>query len=106
MYQLVQRTRMGVVDIPKGKRSDGKIRMKTPGRILVCTPSNVAADEICNRIRMTGVNVVRLMALSKEDMPSPVEELCVHVQALRLLSDKNRQVRVRRQVVVRDVNDA
>ena len=106
VYQLVQRTHAHIVDVPKGKRGDAKAKLKTPGRILVCTPSNVAADEICRRIHMTGVNVVRLMALSKEEMVSPVEELCVHAQALRLLSDESKDVRSHRRVAMRGVNDA
>ena len=51
----------------------------------MCAPSNVAADEICSRIHHTGVNVVRLMAVSKENMQSPIQELCVHVKAMELM---------------------
>ena len=63
--------------------------MKLPGRVLVCAPSNVAADEICQRIHQTGVNVVRVMALSKQDQPSTVEDLCVHVLARKKLEEED-----------------
>ena len=64
-------------------------KLKLPGRVLVCAPSNVAADEICQRIHRTGVKVVRVMALSKQDQPSPVENLCVHVLARKKLEEED-----------------
>ena len=90
MYQLVQRHKANIRDIPrknKKYKNDPKClwKFKTPGPILVCAPSNVAADEICSRIHHTGVNVVRLMAVSKENMQSPIQELCVHVKAMELM---------------------
>ena len=90
VYNLVKRHKEKIRDIPrkyKHYKDDPAYqwRFKTPGPVLVCTPSNVAADEICGRIHKTGVNVVRLMAVSKEAMPSPVEKLCVHVLAKELL---------------------
>ena len=97
---MVQRTHNQIPDVPKKKYADSaalKGKLTYPGRVLVCAPSNVAADEICGRINRTGVNVVRLMAVSKEEMPSPVEELCVHVQAWELLEDET-DIRSRRRV--------
>lgn len=80
IYFLIQRHRAGIKDVPL----DGS-KPTLPGNILVCTPSNVSADEICLRIAMTGVKVVRLMASSRETDPSPIEELCVHYRARKLL---------------------
>lgn len=93
MYNLVKRHKENVRDIPrkyKAYKDDPKHlwQFKTPGPVLVCTPSNVAADEICGRIHRTGVNVVRLMAVSKENMESPVQELCVHVKAMELMKQE------------------
>lgn len=61
--------------------------------MLVCTPSNVSADEICVRIAATGVKVVRLMAASREDQKSPIDELCVHVRARNILMERDAEFR-------------
>ena len=82
------RHRSGVKDYPL----DGS-KPTLPGRILVCTPSNVSADEICVRIAATGVKVVRLMAASREDMKSPIDELCVHVRAKNMLMERDAEFR-------------
>lgn len=92
VYQLVTRTHKNIPDIPKENKYDYGVSSraylyKKPGPVLVTVPSNVAADEICKRIHRTGVNVVRLMAVAKQDQPSPVEELCVHVQAMKLMEE-------------------
>ena len=94
VYQLVQRARQNLSDIPKSHKEDYGDPKKaylyySPGPILVCAPSNVAADEICSRIQRTGVKVVRYMARSKQDLPSPIEDLCVHVQAKHLIDELN-----------------
>ena len=88
MYYLVMRHRNGVKDYPL----DGS-RATLPGRVLVCTPSNVSADEICVRIAATGVKVVRLMAASREDQKSPIDELCVHVRARNILMERDAEFR-------------
>ena len=88
VYYLVMRHRNGVKDYPL----DGS-RATLPGRVLVCTPSNVSADEICVRIAATGVKVVRLMAASREDQKSPIDELCVHVRARNILMERDAEFR-------------
>ena len=95
----MRRTREKIPDVPKKHNTTNTAAEKPsyPGRVLVCAPSNVAADEICRRISLTGVNVVRLMAISKEEMISPVQELCVHVKAWERLKDDN-DVHSRRRV--------
>lgn len=100
------RARQGYSDIPKSHKEDYGDPEKaylynSPGPVLVCAPSNVAADEICSRIHRTGVNVVRYMARSKQELPSPVEDLCVHVLANRNLDEdhsEHKEIRRQRQV--------
>jgi regulator of nonsense transcripts 1 len=50
------------------------------GQVLVCAPSNVAVDQLCERIHRTGLKTVRLTAKSREDVESPVGFLSLHQQ--------------------------
>ncbi|CAO1597754.1 ATP-dependent RNA helicase [Xanthoria calcicola] len=50
------------------------------GQILVCAPSNVAVDQLCERIHKTGLKTVRVTAKSREDVESPVGFLSLHEQ--------------------------
>ncbi|KAI9834353.1 MAG: hypothetical protein M1826_004279 [Phylliscum demangeonii] len=50
------------------------------GQVLVCAPSNVAVDQLCERIHRTGLKSVRLTAKSREDVESPVGFLSLHEQ--------------------------
>ncbi|KAI3710246.1 hypothetical protein L2E82_40023 [Cichorium intybus] len=43
--------------------------------VLVCAPSNVAVDQLAEKISATGLKVVRLCANSREAVSSPVEHL-------------------------------
>jgi regulator of nonsense transcripts 1 len=54
------------------------------GQILVCAPSNVAVDQLTEKIHATGLRVVRLCAKSREGVSSPVEFLTLHEQVRRL----------------------
>jgi len=47
-------------------------------QVLVCAPSNVAADHLTEKIHSTGVKVVRLHAKSRESVQSSVEFLSLH----------------------------
>lgn len=49
-------------------------------QVLVCAPSNVAVDQLCERINRTGLKVVRLTAKSREDVESSVSFLALHEQ--------------------------
>lgn len=49
-------------------------------QVLVCAPSNVAVDQLCERIHKTGLKVVRLTAKSREDVESSVSFLALHEQ--------------------------
>ena len=50
------------------------------GQVLVCAPSNVAVDQLCERVHKTGLKVVRLTAKSREDVESSVSFLALHRQ--------------------------
>jgi regulator of nonsense transcripts 1 len=50
------------------------------GPVLVCAPSNVAVDQLAEKIHHTGVKVLRLVAKAKEAMESPVGFLTLHEQ--------------------------
>lgn len=50
------------------------------GQVLVCAPSNVAVDQLCERIHLTGLKTVRVTAKSREDVESPVRFLSLHEQ--------------------------
>lgn len=65
-----------------------------PGeQILVCAPSNVAVDQLTEKINATGLKVVRLCAKSREAVNSPVEHLALHylVRHLRTPDKANLQ---------------
>jgi len=50
------------------------------GQVLVGAPSNVAVDQLCERIHRTGLKTVRITAKSREDVESPVGFLSLHEQ--------------------------
>ncbi|PGH13544.1 hypothetical protein AJ80_06294 [Polytolypa hystricis UAMH7299] len=50
------------------------------GQVLVCAPSNVAVDQLCERIHKTGLKTVRVTAKSREDVESSVGFLSLHEQ--------------------------
>ncbi|KAE9459346.1 hypothetical protein C3L33_08748, partial [Rhododendron williamsianum] len=54
------------------------------GQVLVCAPSNVAVDQLAEKISATGLKVVRLSAKSREAVSSPVEHLTLHYQVRHL----------------------
>ncbi|OAQ75279.1 ATP-dependent helicase NAM7 [Purpureocillium lilacinum] len=56
------------------------LAMTTKNQVLVCAPSNVAVDQLCERIHRTGLKVVRLTAKSREDVESSVSFLALHEQ--------------------------
>ncbi|KAH9820833.1 RNA helicase-domain-containing protein [Melampsora americana] len=51
-----------------------------PGQVLVCAPSNVAVDQLSEKIHMTGLKVVRVQAKSREALDSSVQYLTLHLQ--------------------------
>ena len=55
-----------------------------PGSVLVCAPSNIAVDQLTEKINETGLKVVRLCARSRESINSPVDFLTLHEQVKKL----------------------
>lgn len=53
-----------------------------PGQVLVCAPSNVAVDQLTEKIHQTGLKVVRVTARSREALESPVSFLTLHEQVI------------------------
>jgi regulator of nonsense transcripts 1 len=60
------------------------------GQVLVSAPSNVAVDQLCERVHRTGLKVVRVTAKSREDVESPVRFLSLHEQVR--LNDTNTEL--------------
>ena len=55
------------------------------GQVLVCAPSNVAVDQLTEKIAATGLRVVRLCAKSREEVINPeVDHLTLHVMVRNL----------------------
>jgi regulator of nonsense transcripts 1 len=50
------------------------------GQVLVCAPSNVAVDQLTEKISRTGLKVVRVTAKSREALDSSVGYLTLHMQ--------------------------
>ncbi|XP_028967713.1 regulator of nonsense transcripts 1 [Galendromus occidentalis] len=50
------------------------------GPVLVCAPSNIAVDQLTEKIHRTRLKVVRLCAKSREAINSPVSFLALHNQ--------------------------
>jgi len=57
-------------------------------QVLVCAPSNIAVDQLTEKIHRTGLKVVRLCAKSREAVESNVEFLTLHVLVRRLASEQ------------------
>jgi len=54
------------------------------GQTLVCAPSNVAVDQLTEKIHRTGLRVVRFCAKSRETVESRVDYLTLHYQVRHL----------------------
>eukprot|EP01130_Rhizamoeba_saxonica_P017060 TRINITY_DN8101_c0_g1_i1.p1 TRINITY_DN8101_c0_g1~~TRINITY_DN8101_c0_g1_i1.p1 ORF type:complete len:1019 (-),score=224.94 TRINITY_DN8101_c0_g1_i1:160-3216(-) len=54
------------------------------GQVLVCAPSNVAVDQLTEKIHQTNLKVVRMCAKSREAVASPVDFLTLHYQVRHL----------------------
>ena len=51
-------------------------------KVLVCAPSNIAVDQLTEKIHKTGLKVVRVYSKSREVVDSPVQFLSLHLQML------------------------
>lgn len=49
------------------------------GQVLVTAPSNVAVDQLTEKIAATGLRVVRLASKTREATVSSVDHLCLHI---------------------------
>ena len=49
------------------------------GQVLVTAPSNVAVDQLTEKIAATGLKVVRLASKTREATTSSVDHLCLHI---------------------------
>ena len=58
------------------------------GKVLVCAPSNIAADQLSEKIEKIGLKVVRVCAKSRESISTRVEHLSLHNQMRRLEGKK------------------
>eukprot|EP00854_Cymbomonas_tetramitiformis_P006173 gene6173-7402_t len=54
------------------------------GQVVVAAPSNVAVDQLAEKMAACGLKVVRLCAKSREAVSSPVEHLTLHYQVRHL----------------------
>ncbi|BES94730.1 nonsense-mediated mRNA decay protein 1 [Nesidiocoris tenuis] len=54
------------------------------GPVLVCAPSNIAVDQLTEKIHRTGLKVVRVCAKSREAIDSPVSFLALHNQIRKM----------------------
>ena len=61
------------------------LAQKKQGQVLVCAPSNVAVDQLTEKIHATGVMVVRVQAKTREHMEElSVNSLCLHTMIEQL----------------------
>lgn len=54
------------------------LAQQTHSQVLVCAPSNVAVDQLTEKIHLTGLKVVRLSAKSREAVSTSVDWLTLH----------------------------
>lgn len=54
----------------------------------MCAPSNIAVDQLTEKIHRTGLKVVRLCAKSREAIDSPVSFLALHNQVIMLAKER------------------
>jgi regulator of nonsense transcripts 1 len=52
----------------------------TKEQVLVCAPSNIAVDQLAEKLHMTGLKVIRFCAKGREAVDSPVAFLTLHNQ--------------------------
>ncbi|KAJ9115987.1 hypothetical protein QFC22_005130 [Naganishia vaughanmartiniae] len=62
-----------------------------PGQVLVVAPSNVAVDQLTEKIHKTGLKVVRLAAKSREALDSSVAFLALHNQVANASTHRDLQ---------------
>lgn len=63
------------------------------GQVLVCAPSNVAVDQLTERLSLTGLRVVRMAAKSREGVSTAVDHLTLHHQVRNLDTPEKGEMR-------------
>ena len=58
------------------------------GQVLVTAPSNVAVDQLTEKIAATGLRVVRLASKTREATNSSVDHLCLHIMVPQAAGDE------------------
>ena len=58
------------------------------GQVLVTAPSNVAVDQLTEKIAATGLRVVRLASKTREATCSSVDHLCLHIMTPLVAGDE------------------
>jgi len=61
-----------------------RLTRQNQGQVLVCAPSNIAVDQLAEKLHKTGLKVVRLAAKSREAVASSVDFLTLHHQVRHL----------------------
>jgi regulator of nonsense transcripts 1 len=62
------------------------------GQVLVTAPSNVAVDQLTEKIAATGLRVVRLASKTREATTSSVDHLCLHIMVPQAAGDEFRKL--------------
>lgn len=63
------------------------------GQVLVTAPSNVAVDQLTEKIAATGLRVVRLASKTREATASSVDHLCLHVMTPLAAGDEFKKLK-------------
>ncbi|KAG7368911.1 phospholipid-translocating P-type ATPase, flippase [Nitzschia inconspicua] len=58
------------------------------GQVLVTAPSNVAVDQLTEKIAATGLRVVRVASKTREATSSSVDNLCLHIMVPQAAGDE------------------
>ncbi|CBZ51254.1 putative regulator of nonsense transcripts UPF1 [Neospora caninum Liverpool] len=78
VYQMVKLSEMGSHVHPRGTGGFNK----DGGQVLVVAPSNVAVDQLAERINRTGLKVIRMYSKSREGAASSLTSFCMEHLAL------------------------
>lgn len=62
------------------------------GQVLVTAPSNVAVDQLTEKIAATGLRVVRLASKTREATASSVDHLCLHIMTPLAAGDEYKKL--------------
>lgn len=60
----------------------------------MCAPSNIAADHLAEKLHLAGLNVVRLVAKSRESIISTVDHLSLHKKVQKLYESSPKFLRL------------